>query len=100
MFSTPGETVFDGSATIATAGLRLGRKVAVADLDKAVIELGVTRCKQFLNWFVERDLIPLGNKPSRSLGRYYCRLDPNDANLGRTIVSHRLRGSISVSAAN
>ena len=66
MFTKPGETVFDGSAgtcTIVTACLRLGRKMAVADPDTAAIELGITRCKQFLNWFVARDLIPLGNKP-------------------------------------
>ena len=66
MFSTPCETVFDGSAgtcTIVTACLRLGRKVAVTDPDKEAIELGITRCKQYLNWFVARDLIPLGEKP-------------------------------------
>ena len=66
MFTKPGETVFDGSAgtcTIVTACLRLGRKVAVTDPDKEAIELGITRCKQYLNWFVQRDLIPLGERP-------------------------------------
>ena len=66
MFTNPGETVYDGSAgtcTIVTACLRLGRKVAVTDPDKAAIDLGITRCKRFLNWYVARDLIPLGEKP-------------------------------------
>ena len=73
MMSKPGETVYDGSAgtcVIVTACLRLGRKVVVADPDTETLQLGIQRCKRYVNYFAQNGLLPLGEampKPPQGL---------------------------------